>query len=73
MPSKKKAPPPTKTMQVNSEDSDNKLWRGIVTGYPDIFDTHILPKLNGNDVIFFYDVNRESRAAMKERLSLIHI
>ena len=65
MPSKKKAPPPTKTMQVNSEDSDNKLWRGIVTGNPDIFDTHILPKLNGNDVKFFYDVNRESRAAIK--------
>ena len=69
MPSKKKAPPPTKTMQVNSEDSDNKLWRGIVTGNPDIFDTHILPKLNGNDVKFFYDVNRESRAAIKERSS----
>ena len=67
MPSKKTAPPPTKTMQVNSEDSDNKLWRGIVTGNPDIFDTHILPKLNGNDVKFFYDVNNASRAAIKER------
>ena len=38
-----------------------------MTGYPDIFDTHILPKLNGNDIKFFYDVNNESRAAIKER------
>ena len=66
---RKKKKVPTTTMQVNSERNGNKLWRGIVTGYPDIFDTHILPKLNGNDVKFFYDVNRESRAAIKERSS----
>ena len=33
--------------------------------YPDIFDTHVVTKLNGNDVKFFYDVNRESRAAIQ--------
>ena len=40
------------------------LWR-IVTDYPDIFDSLIVPKLNGNDVKFFYDVNTESRKAIK--------
>ena len=39
-------------------------WK-IVTEHPDIFDTHIVTKLNGNDVKFFYDVNRESRRAIK--------
>ena len=42
--------------------SERKLWR-IVTDHPDIFDTHVVTKLNGNDVKFFYDVNTESRAA----------
>ena len=37
----------------------------IVTDHPDIFNTHIVTKLNGNDAKFFYDVNGESRAAMK--------
>ena len=35
------------------------VWK-IVTEHADIFDTHIVTKLNGNDVKFFYDVNRES-------------
>ena len=43
-----------------------------MTGYPDIFDTHILPKLNGNDVKFFYDVNSESRRAIKQS-SNVHL
>ena len=45
-------------------DGNGLLWR-IVTDHPDIFDTHIVTKLNGNDVKFFYDVNRESRAAIQ--------
>ena len=36
-----------------------------MTDHPDIFDGHILPKLNGNDAKFLYDVNAESRAAIK--------
>ena len=36
-----------------------------MTEHPHIFDTHIVTKLNGNDVKFFYDVNRESRRAIK--------
>ena len=36
-----------------------------MTDHPDIFDTHVVPKLNGNDVKFFYDVNTESRRAIK--------
>ena len=44
--------------------SERKLWR-IVTDHPDIFDTHVVTKLNGNDVKFFYDVNTESRSGDK--------
>merc|ERR1712159_781309 len=53
---------PTTAKRVNSDD--RLLWR-LVTDHPDIFDTHVVPKLNGNDVKFFYDVNRESRRAIK--------
>ena len=45
--------------------NDNRLLWRLVTDHPDIFDTHVVPKLNGNDVKFFYDVNSESRAAIK--------
>ena len=55
------APPTTK--RVKSERK-RLLWR-LVTDHPDIFDTHIVPKLNGNDVKFFYDVNSESRRAIQ--------
>ena len=67
---KKKTPTPTPTTttttstRVNSERRGNELWQ-IVTDHPDIFDTHVVPKLNGNDVKFFYDVNTESRAAIQ--------
>ncbi len=54
---------PTTTKRVKSE-RNRLLWR-LLTDHPDIFDTHIVPKLNGNDVKFFYDVNRESRRAVK--------
>jgi len=55
------------TVANTSNDSgceQDRLWR-IVTDYPDIFDNFILPKLNGNDIKFFYDVNTESRVAIK--------
>ncbi len=53
------------TKRVRGARNDNiLLWR-LVMDHPDIFDTHIVPKLNRNDVKFFYDVNRESRRAVK--------
>ena len=56
---------PTTSEQGNSEGYETKsLWK-IVPDHPDIFDTHIVTKLNGNDVKFFYDVNTESRAAIQ--------
>ena len=61
---KKKKPTTTTTTRVNSERDGNELWQ-IVTDHPDIFGRHVVPKLNGNDVKFFYDVNAESRAAIK--------
>ena len=36
-----------------------------MTDHPGIFEAHVATKLNCNDVKFFYDVNRESRAAIK--------
>ena len=58
------APPTAEQGNSEGEETELLLWR-IVTDHPDIFDTHIVTKLNGNDVKFFYDVNRASRAAMK--------
>ena len=54
-----------KRRREKMEDNDNGLLWRIVKDHPDIFDTHVVPKLNGNDVKFFYDVNRESRSAVK--------
>ena len=54
---------PTTAKRVNIEH-DTRLWR-LVTDHPNIFDTHIVTKLNGNDVKCFYDVNTESRAETK--------
>ena len=50
--------------RTTNERGKGELWR-VVTDHPDIFDTHVVSKLNCNDVKFFYDVNRESRAAIK--------
>ena len=36
-----------------------------MTDHPNVFDAHVVTKLNGNDVKFFYDVNSESRAAIQ--------
>ena len=55
------ARPTTKRVKIERK---RLLWR-LVTDHPDIFDTHVVPKLNGNDVKFFYDVNTESRRAVK--------
>ena len=46
------------------ERDDGAVWR-LVTDHPDVFEKHVVPKLNGNDVKFFYDVNSESRRAIK--------
>ena len=56
--------PPTAEQGESEGDKTKLLWL-IVTDHPDIFDTHIVTKLSGNDVKFFYDVNGESRAAIK--------
>ena len=53
------------TKRVKSERNDNRLLWRLVTDHPDIFDTYIVTKLNGNDVKFFYDVNTESRRAVE--------
>ena len=60
---KMEARPTTTAERVKSDNG--LLWR-LVTDHPDIFDTHVVTKLNGNDVKFFYDVNSESRAAIQK-------
>ena len=42
-----------------------KLWTGLVTHHTDIFETHVLPKLNETDRYFFAKVNRESFALLE--------
>ena len=37
-----------------------KLWTGLVTHHRDIFVSHVLPKLNETDRVFFADANTES-------------
>ena len=37
-----------------------KLWTGLVTHHKDVFVSHVIPKLNGTDRLFFSKVNRES-------------
>ena len=54
-----------KRRREKMEDNDKGLLWRIVKDHPDIFDTHVVTKLNGNDVKFFYDVNSESRSAVK--------
>ena len=44
---------PATAKRVNSERNDDRLLWRIVTDHPDIFDTHIVPKLNGNDLNSF--------------------
>ena len=44
---------------------DSLLWDLIVNNNDDICFTHIIPRLNGTDLKFFYDVNEETRALIK--------
>ena len=55
---------PTITPERVHNNDNGLLWR-FVKDYPDIFYTHVVTKLNGNDVKFFYDVNSESRRAIQ--------
>ena len=47
------------------EDSSSVLWSLIVNNNDDICFTHILPRLNGTDLKFLYEVNSETRALVK--------
>jgi len=38
-----------------------KLWTGLVAHHRDIFVSHVLPKLNGTDRMFFSKANNESK------------
>ena len=57
----------TTVKRAREEESDEEglLWRLVKGDFPGIFETHVVTKLNGNDVKFLYDVNRESRRAIQ--------
>ena len=40
--------------------SSSPLWNGLVLHHKDVFVSHVLPKLNETDRVFFSKVNRES-------------
>ena len=57
---------PTRPKRASEEEGEEEgFLRRLVTNHPNIFETHVVTKLNGNDVKFFYDVNSESRAVIK--------
>ena len=42
-----------------------KIWTGLVVHHKDVFVSHVLPKLNRTDRMFFSKVNRESRDVLE--------
>jgi len=42
----------------------SKLWTGLVLHHKDVFVTHVLPKLNKTDRLFFSKVSSESRGVL---------
>ena len=49
----------------DDDDDEEEFFVATRDGSSNIFETHVAPKLNGNDAKFFYDVNSESRRAIK--------
>ena len=49
---------------IEGERRDDSLW-GMIVNNEDITFTHVLPRLNANDVKFLYEVNTETRALIK--------
>ena len=56
---------PTRLGKRKVGQRDSLLWDLIVNNNDDICFTHILPRLNGTDLKFFYEVNEETRALIK--------
>ena len=56
---------PTRLGKRKVGQRDSLLWDLIVKNNDDICFTHVLPRLNGTDLKFFYEVNEETRALIK--------
>ena len=52
-------------MLLLRETSSSPLWNGLVKHHKDIFVSHVLPKLNKTDRIFFSKVNSEGKNLLK--------
>ena len=52
-------------IEEREDSSSSVLWSLIVKNNDDICFTHILPRLNGTDLKFLYEVNSETRALVK--------
>ena len=48
-----------------TSSSSSPLWNGLVLHHKDVFVSHVISKLNGNDRWFFSEVNRESRGVLE--------
>ena len=62
----------TSSEDAVEEENNDALWRlfrnaGAFSGgvCRDVVEKHVLPRLNSNDVKFFYGVNTETRALIK--------
>ena len=49
---------------VKKEVMPKPIWN-VATKLPEFLVTHVIPKLNRNEIKFFYDVKRQSRALVK--------
>jgi len=56
---------PTRLRKRKVGQRDSLLWDLIVNNNDDICLKHILPRLNGTDLKFLYEVNEETRALIK--------
>jgi len=54
----------TKIGDVHEVVNPAPIWKFMVD-YPDVFEKHVLTKLNGTDIKFFYGTNTDTRLAIK--------
>ena len=54
----------TKIEEIREVVNPAPIWKFMVD-YPDVFEKHVLTKLNGTDLKFFYGTNTDTRLAIK--------
>jgi hypothetical protein len=54
----------TKIEEIREVVNPAPIWK-VMVDYPDVFEKHVLTKLNGTDLKFFYGTNTDTRLAIK--------